>query len=79
MTTLKITIDNKRQAQLLTKLLKSMAFVKKVEEDIPVTQVKDQYVILKSIFNTIEPNTLFNNIDNPVDWQKEIRDEWETH
>lgn len=79
MTTLKITIDNKKHAQLLAKLLKSMECVKKVEEDIPVTQVKGQYVILKSIFNTIKPNTLFSNINNPVKWQKEIRDEWETH
>jgi hypothetical protein len=79
MTTLKITIDNRKHAQLLTKLLRSMAFVKKVEEDIPVPQVPDQFVIIKNILNAIEPNSLFSNINNPIEWQKNIRDEWETH
>ena len=77
MTTLKITIDNKKHAQLLTKLLKSMAFVKNIEEDLPVTQVTDQFVMLKNFFNAIEPNSLFSNISNPIEWQKNIRNEWE--
>ena len=75
MTTLKITIDNRKHAILLTKLLKSMAFVKKVEEDLPVTKMTDQYVILKNVFNSIEPNSLFIKISDPVEWQKKIRDE----
>ena len=78
MTTLKITVDNRKHAILLTKLLKSMAFVKKVEEDLPVTKMTDQYVILKNVFNSIEPNSLFSKISDPVEWQKNIRDEWET-
>jgi hypothetical protein len=77
MTTLKITIDNRKHAQLLTKLLKSMAFVKNIEEDLPVTQVTDQFVMLKNFFNAIEPNSLFSNISNPIEWQKNIRNEWE--
>ena len=78
MTTLKITIDNRKHAILSTKLLKSMAFVKKVVEDLPVTKMTDQYVILKNVFNSIEPNSLFIKISDPVEWQKNIRDEWET-
>ena len=77
MTTLKITVDNKKNAQLLTKLLKSMVFVKNVEEDLPDSQITDQFVLLKSFFNAIKPNSIFCNIDNPVEWQKKIRDEWE--
>jgi DNA-binding transcriptional regulator WhiA len=38
MTTLKITVDNRKNAHLLSKLLKSMSFVKRVEEDIPVSE-----------------------------------------
>jgi len=79
MTTLRITVDNRKNAQLLTKLLKSMVFVKKVEEDLAVPNGTDQFEMLKSIFNTIEPNSLFRNINNPVEWQNKIRDEWETH
>lgn len=78
MTTLRITVDNRKHAQLLTKLLKSLEFVKKVEEDLPITQGADQYLKLKNILNVIEPNSLFGNIKNPVVWQKKIRDEWET-
>ena len=78
MTTLKITVDNRKHAVLLTKLLKSMAFVKKVEEDLPVSKMTDQFVILKNAFNAIEPNSLFSKINDPVEWQKKIRDEWET-
>jgi 1,2-phenylacetyl-CoA epoxidase catalytic subunit len=70
MTTLKITVDNRKHAVLLTKLLKSMAFVKKVEEDLPVSKTTDQFVALKNIFNSIEPNSLFSNISDPVEWQK---------
>lgn len=78
MTTLKITVDNRRNAQLLTKLLKSLAFVKKVEEDIPHSYETDQFGTLKKIFDSIEPNTIYNNINNPMEWQKKIRNEWET-
>jgi len=42
MTTLKITVDNRKNAQLLSKLLKSMAFVKKVEEDLLFVQKANQ-------------------------------------
>jgi len=61
-----------------TKLLKSMAFVKKVEEDLPVDISTDQFATLKSIFNNIEPDSLFRNVNNPIEWQKKLRDEWET-
>jgi len=77
MTTLKITVNNRKNAQLLTKMLKSMAFVKKIEEDLPVTQNTDQFVTLKNIFSAIEPDSMFRDIMNPVEWQKSIRDEWE--
>jgi hypothetical protein len=78
MTTLKITVDNRKNARLLTKLLKSMAFVKNIEEDIPISHSTDQFIALQKIFHSIEPDSVFCNIDNPVDWQKNIRDEWET-
>lgn len=77
MTTLKITVNNRKNAQLLTKMLKSMAFVKKIEEDLPVSQNTDQFVTLKNIFSAIEPDSMFHDIMNPVEWQKSIRDEWE--
>jgi len=44
MTTLKITVDNRKNAQLLTKLLKSMTFVKKIEADLPTPRIANQYL-----------------------------------
>jgi hypothetical protein len=78
MTTLRITVDNRKNAQLLTKMLKSIVFVKDVEEDITVNKSADQYKMLSQVLKTIKPNSVLNSIDNPVIWQKEIRDEWET-
>ncbi len=36
MATIKITVDNKQNARMLQKLLRSMTFVKKVESDLPI-------------------------------------------
>ncbi|HEY3371136.1 MAG TPA: hypothetical protein VGK10_09830 [Prolixibacteraceae bacterium] len=77
MTTIKITVNNRKNARLLTTLLKSMAFVKKVEEDLPPSANADQFISLKHFLDTIEPESLFRTINNPVEWQKELRDEWE--
>ena len=76
MTTLKVTVDNKKNARLLTRFLRNMNFVKKIEEENSV--VKNQYTNLEKIFNTIESNDLFSGVKDPAKWQKKIRDEWET-
>lgn len=75
MTTLKITVDNKKNARLLTRILRNMNFVKRVEED-NSNDIQNQFISLKKIFNNLEPNNLFREINDPVKWQKEIRDEW---
>ena len=79
MTTLKITVNNRKNAHLLTKLLRTIAFVKKVEEDIPVTKESNQFELLKNFIYSIEPDSLFKGINNPVEWQKNMRNEWETN
>ncbi|MBW6537350.1 MAG: hypothetical protein K0B11_20245 [Mariniphaga sp.] len=76
MATLKITVDNNKNARLLTRILQNMKFVKKVEIENKIAT--NQYAKLKLIFNNIEVNSIFNDINDPVKWQKEIRDEWET-
>lgn len=79
MTTIKVTVDSRKNARLLTKILKSMAFVKRIEEDLPIPQKSDQFSRLKDIIDSIEPESIFKSINNPEDWQKNIRDEWEAH
>ncbi|HLN73096.1 MAG TPA: hypothetical protein VK205_07355 [Prolixibacteraceae bacterium] len=79
MTTIKVTVDSRKNARLLTKILKSMAFVKRIEEDSPIAQKSDQFTKLKDIIDSIEPESMFRAINSPEDWQKNIRDEWEAH
>ena len=74
MATIKITVDNKKKARLLTNFLRNMNFVEKIEEE--STVVGDQYEILKKMFNDLEPNQIFREIDDPLKWQKELRNEW---
>ena len=78
MTTLKITINSKRNAQLLTKLLKSMTFVERIEEDTPIIIEDNQINNIKSFFDAIEPDSIFKSIKDPVEFQKGLRNEWET-
>lgn len=76
MTTIKITVEGKKNALLLKKLLKSISFIKHIEEE--KTVEKTQFLILKNYFKDIEPNTMFSEIKDPVEWQNQMRNEWET-
>ncbi len=76
MTTLKVTVDNKKNAKLLKQILLNMRFVKKIEEEPGLDA--NQYNNLKALLSEIKPNSLFREITDPGKWQKEIRDEWET-
>ncbi len=75
MTTLKITVNNKKNARLLSNILKNMNFVKKIEEENKASD--NQYQTLDKLFNNIKPGKVFNEIDDPVKWQKDIRHDWE--
>lgn len=79
MTTLRVTIDNNTHASLLTKLLHTMHFVKKVEEEHlfnTQTKSKDQFQYLKILFDSVDKGELFKKIQKPNQWQKNIRNEW---
>lgn len=78
MTTIKVTVDSRKNARLLTRILKSMAFVKRIEEDPLMPQQSDQFSRLKDMMDSIKPESVFRSINNPEDWQKSIRNEWET-
>ncbi|MFA9392702.1 MAG: hypothetical protein ACERKD_23035 [Prolixibacteraceae bacterium] len=79
MTTLKITVNNKRNARALQKILQSMPFVEKIENDLPDEKKTEQYIQLEKILERIEPGSIFPDIENPVSWQKNIRDKWEAY
>jgi hypothetical protein len=76
MTALKITVDNQQNALMLMKMLRSMSFVKEIEADLPTDKTNNQYDNLIKILNTIEPGSMFSEIKDPIEWQKQIRNEW---
>ena len=79
MTTLKISVKNKRDANLLYRILAKLSFIEKIEKienDQPPAEGK-QYSLLKSILSKQANPELFKNIQDPVKWQKDLRNEWE--
>ncbi|PWS31340.1 hypothetical protein [Pedobacter paludis] len=81
MTTITVQVDNEQNAVLLEKMLKALSFVEDVDIKNNVSgmveEPKGSYKKLKKILDKTEAETLFTNIKNPSDWQKDLRDEWE--
>jgi len=77
MNTLKISVKSNKDAVLLTKLLKSLNFVINVE---PVLEnkvnKKNQYELLNDLIEKKANSKLFQEIIDPVRWQKKLRNEW---
>jgi hypothetical protein len=79
MTTIKISVRNKRDANLLYRMLKRIPFIDRVEKEDSLTGDKGtgQFEKLKNIMATMAGSELFNQITNPVTWQQDLRNEWE--
>jgi len=76
MTILKVMVDDE-QAEELKKLLHDISFVKSVEEEqIEVMAPDTKYVKIKRILDAAKDKELFKDIQDPVEWQKNIRKEW---
>jgi len=77
MTILKVMVDDD-QADELKRLLHDISFVKSVvEEQIPTDESNITYNRIKKILDSAKGKELFKDIKDPVEWQKEIRKEWE--
>lgn len=57
-------------------MLQAMSFVKEIKSDLPTNEKQGQVDHLKRLLNNIAPGSIFSDIENPVKWQKEIRNEW---
>ena len=80
MTTLRVTVDNSSHAHYLSEVLSTMRFVKKVEEESPTAKISKQptqYQNLKKLLDSVKKGELFIEIKDPVQWQKDLRNEWE--
>lgn len=76
MIALRITVDGQQNALMLIKILRSMSFVKEVETDLSVEKNENQFDSIKNLLSTIEPGSVFSEIKNPIEWQKQIRNDW---
>lgn len=80
MTTLRITVDDEN-AGMLKKLLKEVSFVKSVEEEKVIekgTSSKETSLErIKKILDEAIGKNLFKDIEDPVEWQRELRKEWD--
>ena len=73
MTTLSITIDDTNKLQMLLEWLRSITFVKKVEVNDSSTGNFEE--VLK-VLEQIPEGGIMKEISDPVEWQKQQRNEW---
>jgi Xaa-Pro aminopeptidase len=77
MTILKVTVEDD-QVDELKKLLHEIDIVKSIEEEQTVEEDSDSsYSRIKRILDSAKGKNLFKDIDDPVQWQREIRKEWD--
>ena len=80
MTTITIQIDNDQNAELLEKMLRELSFV----EDIEVVKNNvdfleepvGSYQKIKKAIDKVDESQMFKDIDNPSQWQRDLRNEW---
>ncbi len=76
MTTIKISVKNKRDATLLLRVLKKMPFIDCVEETNREI-VPNQFNRLSEFLTKHRNTSFFSTEPDAVLWQKKLRDEWE--
>jgi len=66
------------QADELKRLLHDISFVKSVEEEL-VNADASTYNKIKELLDSAKVKELFKYINDPVEWQREIRKEWDSN
>lgn len=77
MTTIKVFVKNSQDASLLMKLLRAMKFVQHVEQIDKESNVSNQFEKLQAFLASNTGSGLFKEIEDPLEWQKNLRNEWE--
>ncbi len=75
MTTISVSVKNKRDANLLYRMLKRLSFVEKVEkiDRVGIHDSEKQYSKIKMILVAQASSDLFLKITDASQWQKELR------
>ncbi|MGY4536687.1 UDP-N-acetylmuramyl tripeptide synthase [Mucilaginibacter sp. UYNi724] len=79
MTTLIVKVDDDR-TESLKKILSEIPYVHDVAVENDNASLKEpstQYERIKSILDKAKGQDLFKDIKDPVEWQREIRKEWD--
>jgi len=77
MRTIKVSVNSDADAQILINLLNSMKMELRIESDVKPIKNDKQYHKLEALLKEQASSDLFKNITDPVQWQKELRDEWQ--
>ena len=72
MTTLSVTIDDSNKLQMLLEWLRAFSFVKKVE----VGESESNFEKVSKLLEQLPEGGIMREITDPVEWQKQQRDEW---
>ena len=79
MQTLEATIDKSGRVKLLTEIRlphRRRALITILDEE-PVDSTESKNDRLFAAFEKLEKANIFASIDDPVEWQRKLRDEWE--
>jgi len=79
MTTLIIKVDDER-TESIKRILSEIPYVRNVVIDTqsaPLTEPLSQYERIKKVLDEAKGKNLFADIEDPVEWQRELRKEWD--
>ncbi|HJP62311.1 MAG TPA: hypothetical protein VJ844_02660 [Mucilaginibacter sp.] len=81
MTTFKIVVEDEKAGQM-EQLLHGITFVKSIEKegDPIINELREpevRYERLKEIIESAKGKNLFADIEDPSEWQRQIRKEWD--
>ena len=75
MSRISVTVEQTNQAFMPAEWLKNIRFVQKVTIDID-KPVKGNAEAVQKVLNSLKSKRLFNDITDPVAYQRQIRNEW---
>ncbi|TVR78459.1 MAG: hypothetical protein EA412_08460 [Chitinophagaceae bacterium] len=74
MKSISINIENPKDYQLIIQLLKRLGI--KIQS---IDKEKEQHKSMQALYDlldSVKENELFNDIEDPSQWQRDIRNEW---
>jgi|GEM_PF-1476464 len=77
MNTISVTVDQPSNAKMLAEWLKNIRFVKEVDVKIDTSAKKGNAGEIMRMIDAMKSKSLLAEIEDPVAYQRQLRDEWE--